>query len=103
MSPKFKLIFSNTNMYLDPKQTALHKRPVLCCGSGSGRIRIPEGKNDPKNMKKLIKCYPLVRAEGFSCSLYVVYGGLGISKLQFLIKNILIFSAVFFNFWSSKT
>jgi hypothetical protein len=30
----------------------------------------------------------LSRAEGFSCSLGVLYGGLGISKLQFLIKNI---------------
>jgi hypothetical protein len=28
----------------------------------------------------------LLRAEGFSCSLDVLYGGLGISKLQFLIK-----------------
>jgi hypothetical protein len=30
----------------------------------------------------------LLRAEGFSCSLVVLYGGLGISKLQFLIKKI---------------
>jgi N-acetyl-anhydromuramyl-L-alanine amidase AmpD len=30
----------------------------------------------------------LLRAEGFSCSLGVIYGGLGISKLQFLIKKI---------------
>ncbi len=30
----------------------------------------------------------LLRAEGFSCSLGVLYGGLGISKWQFLIKNI---------------
>jgi hypothetical protein len=29
-----------------------------------------------------------LRAEGFSCSLGVLYGGLGISKLQFLIKKI---------------
>jgi hypothetical protein len=29
----------------------------------------------------------LLRAEGFSCSLGVLYGGLGISKLQFLIKK----------------
>jgi hypothetical protein len=28
----------------------------------------------------------LLRAEGFFCSLGVLYGGLGISKLQFLIK-----------------
>jgi hypothetical protein len=30
----------------------------------------------------------LLRAEGFSCCLGVLYGGLGISKLQFLIKKI---------------
>jgi hypothetical protein len=30
----------------------------------------------------------LLRAAGFSCSLKVLYGGLGISKLQFFIKNI---------------
>jgi hypothetical protein len=30
----------------------------------------------------------LLRAEGFSCSLGVLYGDLGISKLQFLIKKI---------------
>ncbi len=30
----------------------------------------------------------LLRAEGFSCSLGVLYGGLGRSKLQFLIKKI---------------
>jgi hypothetical protein len=32
--------------------------------------------------------YSLLRAEGFSCSFGVLYGGLGISKLQFLIKKI---------------
>ena len=42
----------------------------------------------------------LLRAEGFSCSLGVLYGGLGISKLQFLIKKLEIkFPAInFFNF-----
>ncbi len=42
----------------------------------------------------------LLRAEGFSCSLGVLYGGLGISKLQFLIKIIEIkFPAInFFKF-----
>jgi len=39
-----------------------------------------------------------LRAEGFSCSLGVLYGGLGISKLQFLIKKIKIkFPAYFFS------
>ncbi len=38
----------------------------------------------------------LLRAEGFTCSLGVLYGGLGISKLQFLIKKIEIkFPAIF--------
>ncbi len=32
----------------------------------------------------------LLRAEGFSCTLGVLYGGLGISKLQFLIKKMTI-------------
>ncbi len=41
----------------------------------------------------------LLRAEGFSCSLGVLYGGLGISKLQYLIKKIEIkFPAI--NFFS---
>jgi hypothetical protein len=41
----------------------------------------------------------LLRAEGFSCSLGVLYKGLGISKLQFLIKKIEIkFPAI--NFFS---
>jgi hypothetical protein len=46
----------------------------------------------------------LLRAEGFSCSLAVLYGGLEISKLQFLIKKIEIkFPAInFFNFRSSN-
>jgi hypothetical protein len=39
----------------------------------------------------------LLRAEGFSCSLGVLYGVLGISKLQFLIKKIeIIFPAINF-------
>jgi hypothetical protein len=46
-----------------------------------------------------------LRAEGFSCSFCVLYGGLGISKLQFFIKkNINFFSAVnFFQFLVIKT
>jgi hypothetical protein len=39
----------------------------------------------------------LLRAEGVSCSLGILYGGLGISKLQFLIKKIEIkFPAIIF-------
>jgi hypothetical protein len=36
----------------------------------------------------------LLRAEGFYCSLYVFYGGLGISKLQLLNQKFKFFSAV---------
>jgi hypothetical protein len=31
--------------------------------------------------------FSLLRAEGFSCSLDILYEGLGIRKLQFLIKK----------------
>ncbi len=61
-------------------------------GSGFAiRIRIQEAKNYPE--KKWINFIywsagcSLLRAEGFSCSLDVLYEGLGISKLQFLIKK----------------
>jgi hypothetical protein len=37
-----------------------------------------------------------LRAEGFFCNLDVIHGGLGIGKLQFLIKNFFFFSAEFF-------
>jgi hypothetical protein len=39
-----------------------------------------------------------LRAEGFSCSLDVLYEGLGIRKLPFLIFE----QEIFFQFWSSK-
>jgi hypothetical protein len=46
----------------------------------------------------------LLMAEGFSCSLGILYGGLGISKLQFLIKTIKIEFLVVnvFQFWIIK-
>jgi hypothetical protein len=79
-------------------------------GSGLGiRIRIQEGKNDPQKLKKIkkISCFDgcsLLRAEGFFCNLDVLYGGLGIGKLQFLIpKKLNFFSGViFFQFLSLK-
>jgi hypothetical protein len=46
------------------------------------RIRIQEGKMTHKNRKKCAGC-SLLRAEGFFCSLNVLYGGLGIGKLNF--------------------
>jgi hypothetical protein len=70
------------------------------------RIRIQEGKNDPKKNRKKDRISifrsagcSLLRAEGFSYSLGVLYGGLGISKLQFLIKKIKI-KFLFVNFFS---
>jgi hypothetical protein len=74
-------------------------------GSGSRRAKITH-----KNRKKLrnVKFWSagcsLLRAKGSSFSLDVLYGGLGISKLKFLIKKISHFFSVviFFNFWSSK-
>jgi hypothetical protein len=69
--------------------------------SGSRRAKIIH-----KNTKKyrifmiLSAGCSLLRAEGFSCSLGVLYGVLGISKLQFLIKKIKIkFPAVNFYFF----
>jgi hypothetical protein len=55
------------------------------------RLRIREGKND-KNRKKFLKNFKnagssFLRAECFSCSLDVLYGGQKISKLPFLIKK----------------
>jgi hypothetical protein len=38
----------------------------------------------------------LFMADGFSCSLDVLYDGLAISKLQFLIKKIFFFQLYFF-------
>ncbi len=48
--------------------------------------------------------WPLLWAPGFFCNLDILYGGLGIGKVQFLIKKKLIFFSVviFFNFWSLK-
>jgi hypothetical protein len=66
-------------------------------------IRIQEGKNEPQKKSRIFiflstGCSLLI-AEGFSCSLGVLYGGLGISKLQFVIKKIEIkFPAI--NFFS---
>jgi hypothetical protein len=45
----------------------------------------------------VLKCWPLLRAEGFFCNLDILYGGLGIGKMQFLIKkNLIYFSAKIF-------
>ncbi len=47
--------------------------------------------------------WSLLRAGDFFCKLNVLYGGLGIGKLQFLIKKKKKNSAaIFFNFWPLK-
>ncbi len=55
------------------------------------RTWIQEGQNEPQKWSKF-KCWiarcSLLRDKDFSCSLDVLYGGLGIRKLQFLIKEI---------------
>jgi hypothetical protein len=58
------------------------------------RIRIQEGKNEQKNLKEILNfhvfkyCMLSLKIEGFSCTLGVVYGGLGIRKLKILLKKI---------------
>jgi hypothetical protein len=57
------------------------------------RIRIQEGKNDPQKYKKVQQFHvssagcSLLGDEGFSCSLGILYGGLGISNSQFFSKK----------------
>jgi hypothetical protein len=58
-------------------------------GSGSRRAKMTH--KNRKNYRIFMFCSAgcsLLRAEGFSCSLGVLYGGLGISKWQVLIKKI---------------
>jgi hypothetical protein len=58
--------------------------PHSNCGSGSRRAKMTH-KNRKESrifMFSSTGC-SLLRAEGFSCSLGVLYGGQGISKLQF--------------------
>ncbi len=73
-------------------------------------IRIQGGQKWPtKNRKQLIKFIfcsvgrSLLRAEGFSCSLDVLYEGLGISKLQFLIKKQILSAVCFFSILGHQT
>ncbi len=54
-------------------------------GSGSRRAKMNHSRKKWRNFMSWIAGYSLLRAECFSCSLDVLYGGLGISKSQFLI------------------
>jgi hypothetical protein len=77
---------------------SLDPYPDSQTGSGSGSRR---AKMIHKNRKKLRSsffeagCFVL-RANGFSCSLNVLYRGQGISKLQFLILKKKKFRCIFF-------
>ncbi len=75
-------------------------------GSGSGSIRANMTHRIRKKLRNFLVWSAgcsLLRSEGFSCSLDVLYGGLGISILQFVIKKYQIFSAVNFSqFLTSK-
>ncbi len=78
------------------RQAVTHRQGSV---SGSGLIWVAgsesrRAKMAHKNRKKYIifmfwsAGWSLLRADGFFCNLDVLYGGLGISKLQFLIKKI---------------
>jgi 23S rRNA maturation mini-RNase III len=68
--------------------------PHSNCGSGYRRAKMTHKK------RKKARIFMFLRAEGFSCCMGVLYGGLGRSKLQFLINKIEIkFPAInFFQF-----
>ncbi len=77
---------------------------VAGSGSGSRRAKWPIKREKNTEFSWSAAC-SLFRAEGFFCSLGVLYGGLGISKLQFLIKKLKIKISsckFFFNFRSSN-
>jgi hypothetical protein len=66
----------------------------------------PQNRKKFRNFMFCAGC-PLLRAEGFSCSLDVLYGGIGIRQLQFLIKlkklSNFCFSSKFFSIFGHKT
>ncbi len=63
--------------------------PDSNCGSGSGRAKVTHKNREKSRIFVFLSTgCPLLRAEGFSCSLGVLYGSPGISKLQFLIRKI---------------
>jgi hypothetical protein len=63
--------------------------PDSNCGSGSRRAKMTHKNRKMSRIFMFLSTgCSLLRAEGFFCSLGVLYVGLGISKLQFLIKKI---------------
>ncbi len=64
-------------------------RLIWVAGSGSRRAKMTHKKRRKwRNFLFWIAGCSLLRAEGFSCSLGVLYRSLGISKLQFLFNKI---------------
>jgi hypothetical protein len=79
-----------------------------CCGSGSeaGLDPGPGGQKWPTKIEKKGNEFHFLKliAEGFSCNLDVLYGGLGISKLQFFDQKYNFFSAyIFFLIFDHQT
>jgi hypothetical protein len=74
--------------------------------SGSRTAKMAQkNRNLYCNKFHLVKCWMFsLRVKGFSCSLDVLYGGLGINKFQFLIKKRkqTNFVCIFFNLHSSQ-
>ncbi len=74
-------------------------------GSGSRRAKMPSKIEKREEISKLLSArWSLLRVEGFSCSLEVLYGDLRICKLQVLIKKYyFFFSCEFFSFFGHQT
>jgi hypothetical protein len=94
-SPSGKQLNTRVQAHLVIKLRFFH---VLwqCCGSVSGSRR---AKMTHKKVNKFhFLKYWMFSFEGFPCSLDLLYGGLGISKLQFLIKKRYLKKFQFFSF-----
>ncbi len=87
----------------DEKVKKYGNRHIQCCGSGSGprRAKMTQ-KNSEVNKFHLLKCWMFSHFEGWRLLLRLgldVFEGLGIRKLQYLIKKrSQKFSAIFFQF-----
>jgi hypothetical protein len=63
--------------------------PHSNCGSGYRRAKMTHKKRKKSRIFMFLSTgCSLLRAEGFSCSLGVLYEGLGISKFKFFINKI---------------
>ncbi len=76
---------SVTSRVADPDS---HGSALIDCGSGSRRAKMTHKSRKKYRILMFWSAgCSLLRAEGFFCTLAVLYGGLGISKLQYLIKK----------------